>query len=125
MSLLDSNGLIVAPAPDPLLPPEARTAKIPQHIDELLEICLRMGGSDLHLAAGAAPTVRVNGSLVAIEGYGLLNGDMIERLVFAILNERNIASVLSELELDTSYSIPGKSRFRMNVTTQVSVSKSI
>ncbi len=118
MSLLDSNGLIVAPAPDPLLPPEARTAKIPQHIDELLEICLRMGGSDLHLAAGAAPTVRVNGSLVAIEGYGLLNGDMIERLVFAILNERNIASFLSELELDTSYSIPGKSRFRMNVFRQ-------
>ena len=43
---------------------------------------------------------------------------MIERLVFAILNERNQAAFIAELELDTSYAIPGKSRFRMNVFRQ-------
>ncbi len=92
--------------------------KIPQNIDELLEQCLQLGGSDLHLAAGAPPTVRVNGVLRPLEGYGILHGAMIERLVFAILNERKIESFTNELELDTSYSIPGKSRFRMNVFRQ-------
>ena len=44
---------------------------------------------------------------------------MIERLVFAILNERKIAAFANDLELDTSYSgFPGKSRFRMNVFRQ-------
>ncbi len=118
MSLLDPNGLTVVPVAEPLRPPVASTPKIPQHIDELLELCLSMGGSDLHLAAGAKPTVRVHGALVAIEAYGALHGDMIERLVFSILNERNREAFKSELELDTSYSIPGKSRFRMNVFRQ-------
>ena len=93
----------------------ARTA---DHIDELLEHCLLMGGSDLHLAAGAAPTVRVNGVLVPLDGYASLRGDEIERLVFSILNERKIAEFATEFELDTSYSIPGKSRFRINVFRQ-------
>ncbi len=43
---------------------------------------------------------------------------MIERLVFAILNERKVESFDDDLELDTSYAIPGKSRFRMNVFRQ-------
>ena len=77
-----------------------------------------MGGSDLHLAAGAAPTARVNGTLVPIEGYSVLRGEVIERLVFSILNDRKIEAFNNELELDTSYSIPGRSRFRINVFRQ-------
>ena len=77
-----------------------------------------MAGSDLHLAAGAQPTARVDGLLLPMEGYAILRGDVIERLVFSILSERKIADFTSELELDTSYSIPGKSRFRMNVFRQ-------
>jgi twitching motility protein PilT len=92
--------------------------RTPEHIDELLDECLQLGGSDLHLAAGAPPTARVNGQLVPFEGYAVLRGDVIERLVFSILDERRIASFNNELELDTSYSIPGKSRFRMNVFRQ-------
>jgi twitching motility protein PilT len=104
--------------PNGLLQPVVQSPRIPRHIDELLEHCLLLGGSDLHLAAGAMPTVRVNGVLVPIDGYGILNGDLIERLVFAILDERKIASFVAELELDTSYSIPRKGRFRMNVFRQ-------
>jgi twitching motility protein PilT len=102
----------VLPVPAPVAP------RIAQHINELLEECLKLSGSDLHLAAGAPPTARVNGVLQPIEGYAILHGDMIERLVFSILNERKIAAFKSELELDTSYSVPGLSRFRMNVFRQ-------
>jgi twitching motility protein PilT len=112
------NCSIIDPMLDGLSPPAVVTSKIPQHIDELLEHCLRLGGSDLHLAAGAKPTVRINGSLVPIDGYGKLHRDLIERLVFAILDDRKIAVFNDELELDTSYSIAGQSRFRMNVFRQ-------
>jgi twitching motility protein PilT len=94
------------------------TPRTPEHIDELLGQCLEMGGSDLHLAAGAPPTARVNGDLVQMDNYAVLRSDVIEGLVFSILSERKIADFLNELELDTSYSIPGKSRFRMNVFRQ-------
>jgi len=98
--------------------PLSNTPRTPRDIDELLEHSLQLGASDLHLAAGAPPTVRVNGSLRPIEGYGPLQGGVIERLVFAILNERKIEAFTRDLELDTSYSIPGRSRFRMNVFRQ-------
>jgi twitching motility protein PilT len=97
---------------------EVQTARIPEHIDELLELCLKLGASDLHLAAGAPPTARVNGLLTPMDEYAILRGDIIEHLVFSILSERKIAEFTDELELDTSYSIPGKSRFRMNVFRQ-------
>ena len=99
-------------------PPTRPSLKIPQRLDELLEICLDVKGSDLHLTAGAPPTVRIDGVLHPIPGYGNLHGDMIERIVFAVLNDRKIAAFNNELELDTSYAIPGKSRFRMNVFRQ-------
>ncbi len=119
MLLPDTNGSAAAMPPDLFPPPtEVQAPRIPKHIDELLEQCLRLNGSDLHLAAGAPPTVRVNGVLRQLDGYGILHGAMIERLVFAILNDRKIAEFTGELELDTSYSIPGKSRFRMNVFRQ-------
>jgi twitching motility protein PilT len=117
--LPDTNGSATVMAPDLFPPPtEAQAPRIPKHIDELLEQCLLLKGSDLHLAAGAAPTVRVNGVLRQLDGYGILHGAMIERLVFGILDERKIAEFKSELELDTSYAIIGKSRFRMNVFRQ-------
>ncbi len=118
MLLPDQNGSAVAMSASVLAPPAEFTPRIPHDIDELLEQCLLLNGSDLHLAAGAPPTVRVNGVLRPLEGYGILHGAMIERLVFAILNERKIEAFTHELELDTSYAIPGKSRFRMNVFRQ-------
>jgi twitching motility protein PilT len=90
----------------------------PQHLDELLEHALTAGASDLHLSTGAAPTLRVQGALRAIDGYDILTDDVIERLVFAVLDDHQRGTFADELELDTSYSIPGRSRFRMNVFRQ-------
>ena len=108
MLLPDQNGSAVALAAPLLAPPAVFTPRIPLNIDELLEQCLLLKGSDLHLAAGAAPTVRVNGVLRPLEGYDILHGAMIERLVFAILNEHKIESFTHELELDTSTPSPAR-----------------
>jgi hypothetical protein len=41
-------------------------------VAELLEQVLEQGASDLHLTAGAKPTVRVNGRLIQLEDYPVL-----------------------------------------------------
>src|SRR5215218_4174320 len=46
---------------------------VPVHIDQLLSRVLEVGGSDLHLTAGAPPKVRVHGSLRAIDGFDVLD----------------------------------------------------
>jgi twitching motility protein PilT len=37
------------------------------HIDRLLEACIKMGASDLHLTVGRPPTLRINGRLRTLE----------------------------------------------------------
>jgi twitching motility protein PilT len=90
----------------------------PAHIDELLGPLLQLQGSDLHLAAGAPPKVRVHGALQALPGFADLESDTIRRLVYGVLSEGQIKSFEENFELDTAYAIPAASRFRMNVFRQ-------
>jgi twitching motility protein PilT len=90
----------------------------PSHIDELLEQLLEMRGSDLHLTAGAKPSVRVHGVLYAMDRFDRLTPDQIRKLVYDILSEKQINTFEHEMELDAAYSIPSRSRFRMNVFRQ-------
>ena len=121
MSLLESpSGAPAASAPPAVAPPGARppTGTVPQHLDELLHLLLQAGGSDLHLTAGAVPSVRVRGAIVSLPGYAILDPATIERLVLGVLDEHKTELFRDELELDTSYSVAGLSRFRMNVFRQ-------
>ena len=51
-------------------------------------------------------------------GYDVLDGETIEQLVFPVIDEDRRRSFLADLELDVAYSMPGRSRFRMNVFRQ-------
>jgi twitching motility protein PilT len=88
------------------------------HVDDLLERVLDLGGSDLHLTTGAHPTVRVHGELKPLTEFPLLNGSEIRRMVYGILTQKQRERFESELELDTSHSIPDRCRFRVNVFLQ-------
>ena len=50
--------------------------------------------------------------------FPVLNGSQIREMVYAILTQKQREKFENELELDTSYTLPGKSRFRMNVFLQ-------
>jgi twitching motility protein PilT len=94
------------------------TAPDELHVDDLLERVLDLGGSDLHLSAGAHPSVRVHGELKALTEFPLMNGSEIRRMVYAVLTQKQRERFETELELDTSHSIPGRCRFRVNVFQQ-------
>jgi twitching motility protein PilT len=88
------------------------------HINDLLERVLDLGGSDLHLTVGIEPSVRVHGELKRLTEFPVLNGSEIRRMVYAVLTQKQREKFEAELELDTSHSIPGRGRFRVNVFLQ-------
>ncbi|MFM8972761.1 MAG: hypothetical protein ACKOOG_09020, partial [Actinomycetota bacterium] len=88
------------------------------HVNDLLALVVDWGGSDLHLTSGSPPVIRVHGDLRAVPDAPVLNGSEVRRLVFAMLTKRQREKFEAELELDTSYALPGVGRFRVNVFLQ-------
>ena len=87
-------------------------------VPELLGALLEKGGSDLHLTAGSPPMVRVHGDLEPAGEYPPLTPRALQGMVYAILPQKLRERFEQELELDMSYSLPGRSRFRVNVFQQ-------
>ena len=87
-------------------------------VPELLGVLLDMQGSDLHLTAGSPPVVRVHGELTIVNDYPLLTPRALQGMVYAILPQKLRERFEQELELDMSYSLPGRARFRVNVFMQ-------
>jgi twitching motility protein PilT len=87
-------------------------------VPELLGKLLERHGSDLHLTAGAPPTVRVHGDLERLEEYPPLSPRALQGMVYAILPQKLRERFEQDLELDMSYSLPGRARFRVNVFMQ-------
>ena len=87
-------------------------------VPELLGKLLDRKGSDLHLTAGTPPVVRVHGELERLDEYPLLTPRALQGMVYAILPQKMRERFEQELELDMSYSLPGRARFRVNVFMQ-------
>jgi twitching motility protein PilT len=87
-------------------------------VTELLEHVLKMNASDLHITAGSAPVVRVHGALRRLPQYPVLEPDELQRMVYSILTQKQRERLEQDLELDVSYALPGKARFRVNVYFQ-------
>jgi twitching motility protein PilT len=85
--------------------------------DLLIEV-LETGCSDLHLTVGAAPTVRHNGHLLPMEGREVLSPQFLQKLLYAILSQKQREKFEEVLELDFAYSLPGRARFRVNIYRQ-------
>ncbi len=88
------------------------------HLDDLLERVLELGGSDLHLTVGTSPSVRVHGGLHRLTEFPALENTEIREMMYAVLSQKHRESFEENLELDTSYSLPGKARFRVNMYMQ-------
>src|SRR3954470_10896313 len=105
---------------NPLITLEAPLAvhEAKQELDELLTMLVELGGSDLHITAGIAPCMRVNGHLEPLAGRNRLAPGDTETLIRSILSESLWERFDRDQELDTAYAIPGVSRFRVNVYRQ-------
>ena len=108
-------------------PPQMGAVQVPQrtqtvqrkpitqiHIDELLEIVTERNASDLHIAPGIPPIIRVDGALqpMAYESVTPLD---VQQMMYAILTDEQIQKFESTWELDFSYALQKKARFRVNI----------
>ena len=85
---------------------------------DALSAMLDMGASDLHLTAGARPAVRIHGGLVALEDFPILGPTVIQRVMYGAITQAQREKFEELLELDFAYSLPGRSRFRVNMYKQ-------
>lgn len=89
-----------------------------EELDRLLTAMVSMGGSDLHITAGIAASVRVDGSLRPLQGEPMLLPEDTRRIVYAMLTDEQRERFEREWELDVAYAIPKVSRFRVNIYLQ-------
>ena len=91
---------------------------MPLHIDDLLRYAVSIGASDLHLTSNMPPTVRLHGALRPMEDVGRLDTQTLREMIFGILPQTQRERFEADHELDTSHTIPGVGRFRVNVCLQ-------
>ncbi len=78
----------------------------------------RQNASDLHLAVGRKPTLRVDGVLIGLEQEQILTPEDTQGLVLALLTPEQKEKLLKLGDLDFSYSFEDKARFRVNAYFQ-------
>jgi twitching motility protein PilT len=88
------------------------------HVDDLLRYAVSIGASDLHLTANMPPTVRLHGALRPMEDVSRLDNTGLRDMIFGILPQTQRERFEAEHELDTSHTIPGVGRFRVNIALQ-------
>jgi len=86
-------------------------------MDSLLRAVVERGASDLHIKAGTPPTLRIDGRLEPAHDERL-SVEKVRELITEILTPAQLEEFHRHLELDLAYSLPGVSRFRVNIYKQ-------
>ncbi len=87
-------------------------------IDQLFHYLKENKGSDLHLAAGLEPRIRVHGSLAPVAGWPVLSHEDLLSLLREIASEADWDEYLGCGDLDFAYGLEGLARFRANFLRQ-------
>ncbi|OHB22767.1 MAG: type IV pili twitching motility protein PilT [Parcubacteria group bacterium RIFCSPLOWO2_01_FULL_48_18] len=89
-----------------------------EKLKELLMITARQNASDLHISVGRRPTLRIDGILVPLQKEAIVTPEIAEGLAFALIGEEQKQQLLRYKELDFSYTLEDKARFRVNTFYQ-------
>lgn len=86
-------------------------------IDDLFRVMIENNASDLHLASGAPPYLRIHGDMKPLNYRELSNQD-VQAILFEILSEKQKKAFIEKWELDFAYTVEGLGRFRGNIFVQ-------
>ncbi|MBV9594341.1 MAG: type IV pilus twitching motility protein PilT [Actinobacteria bacterium] len=84
----------------------------------MLRVVVEARGSDLHLTAGAPPTMRVHGSLYYLPGYDPLTPMQTAMLLRSVVSQNQWEAFEKRRELDLAYAVQDLCRFRVNIYQQ-------
>ena len=87
------------------------------YMHKLLATMSQAGGSDLFIAADFAPSMKSQGAMKPLTGQKLAP-EVTRMLAHSLMNETQREEFEHEMECNFAISIPGVSRFRVNVFVQ-------
>jgi twitching motility protein PilT len=90
----------------------------PFKINEVLKRIVDSKASDLHLVVGTPSSARIDGKLVQLADYGIIDNEMLKEALYSVISDEQRKTFEKNKELDFSYSIPQVSRFRGNMLYQ-------
>lgn len=88
-------------------------------IDAFFKLMHDQGASDLHLASGQQPALRLNGDIERIK-YETLTSDKLRGILYEITSQEKIKVFEETGDVDFGYEIPGLARYRANYFMQKS-----
>jgi len=86
-------------------------------IDAFFELMNKQEASDLHLAAGQQPAIRIRGEIERVK-YHILESDELRSMLYEITPEHKIKQFEETGDVDFAYEIPGLARYRANFYMQ-------
>ncbi|MEK7479481.1 MAG: PilT/PilU family type 4a pilus ATPase [Patescibacteria group bacterium] len=89
-----------------------------QKLNELMLLTTKQNASDLHIAVGRRPTLRIDSVLIPLASEQVLTKEDAEGLAQALLDERQAKEFQEKLQVDFSFNFEDKARFRVNVYHQ-------
>lgn len=87
-------------------------------LNDLLTATARQGASDLHIAVGRRPTLRIDGVLVQLQKESITTPEIAEGLMGALMTQEQRDRLVRDRQVDFAYSFEDKARFRVNVYYQ-------
>jgi twitching motility protein PilT len=87
------------------------------NLHQLLRAMIEQGASDLHIATGSPPLLRVDGAIVPLKLPALTPIET-KQLCYSVLTEEQRQQFEKKHELDLSFGVKGLSRYRANIFVQ-------
>ena len=85
---------------------------------ELLQLLVKLNGSDLQLTTNTPPRVRINGALSELSDYPILTAEDTKTYAYSVMSHTQKADFEDRHQIDLSFGIKGLSRFRVNAFDQ-------
>jgi len=89
-----------------------------EKLESLLLLTAQQNASDLHFSVGRKPTLRIDGRLVPITKEEVYTKEIVEGLINVLVSPERKELFLKNREIDFSYTLSDKARFRVNLYFQ-------
>ncbi len=86
-----------------------------KQLEDFLILTAQHNGSDLHLSPGHYPAIRIDGRLVALTDFPILDTETLNNMLLSILSEDRKSRLQNEKDVDFSYELQNRARFRVNI----------
>jgi twitching motility protein PilT len=90
-----------------------------ERLKEILQFIYKEQASDLHLSPGSFPVMRKDGDLFPLVQFDVFTSDDTEKILFSLIDEEKKKRLLKYKDIDFSFSLDEKTRFRVNIYFQV------